>query len=246
MLFALTAFYHRPAAHVLDKGVAHISNGSVSVHTNFRLHFRNAVLYHFKLVGVKLKLFGNSRVSFNKLCGTETSAKTCIVGVVFNNVAYRVDTSVNSTAAVIYLSGLYALFSGIHSRFDKLLNTVILCGGYGHNGYAYPFGKLGDIYGAAVISHLVHHIESQHHRYFQLAELKRQIQTSLNIGCVNYVYDTVRLFVYQKISCNYLLNSIRTDRVYSREINNCAVLVSFYLTAFLLNRNSWKISHVLI
>ena len=246
MFLALVAFYHCLAAHVLDKGVAHIGNGSVSVHFQLGFHFGDAVFYHVHFVGVKLQHFCYGRVSLDKLCGAKSSAKSDSVCVILDYVAYCMDTAVNSAVAVVYFLRKNFLFRCFNGCFDKLVNALVLSRRYGYDGYSQTVGKSFDVNGSAVVFYLVHHIQGKYHRYLHFSHLKREIQISLNVCGINNVDYAVGLLLYKKVTGDYLFACVWSDRVYAGKINYSTVFLPPYLAAFFLNGNSGEVAYVLI
>ena len=102
------------------------------------------------------------------------------------------------------------------------------------------------VYASAVGSELVHHIKSNNHRYVHFKELHGQIQISLNIRSVNYIYDSVGIFGKNKITGNDLLAAIRRHGVDTRQIGYQSVGMSLDSSILSVNSNTREISYVLL
>ena len=74
---------------------------------------------------------------------------------------------------------------------DQLADALGLCGRDGHHGYAELPLQQVDIDGAAVCRDLVHHVEGYDHGTVKLHELEREVEVSLDIGCIDDVYHRV-------------------------------------------------------
>ena len=169
------------------------------------------------------------------------------VGVVLYHMANRMYAAMHgSRSAEVHLLGLLLFACRLHRKLQKLLNTVVLCGGYGQHRDAETARKLLDIHGTVVSKKLIHHIERKHHRLAHFGKLKRKIEVSLDVRCVGDVQYGVGRIVDYKIAGNDLLAGVRTYGVYARQIDDGAVLTPLRLARLMLNRNAGEVADMLI
>ena len=76
--------------------------------------------------------------------------------------------------------------------------------------------------------------------------MQSQIEVSLYIRGIDYIYDTVGLLVDYKVARNYFLLRIGAQGVYSGQVDNGAVLCAFYRAHLLIDCDARKVSDVLI
>ena len=76
--------------------------------------------------------------------------------------------------------------------------------------------------------------------------MERQIEITLNIRRINNVDYPVRLLVDYKVARDDLLLRIRTERIYTGQVNDGAVLLPAYIADLLIDRYTGKIPDVLI
>ena len=145
--------------------------------------------------------------------------------------------------AEIYPAGLEPCLCRFGHDTHELVNTVIFCSGYWHNGYAEALGQLAYIDRAVVTQKLIHHIKRQHHGLSHLYELKREIQVALDIRCVGDIYYRIGLFVDYKIAGDLLLTGIRTDGIDAGQVDKA---VADYLAHFMLDRHAREVADMLI
>ncbi len=110
MLLAFAALYHRLAADLLYKGIAHIGKGGVPVHVKLLFHFGNAVLYHFKLVFVELQLFVDVGVVLHKLRRREAGGHIRKHGVVLYHMRHGVYAAVYRSVTEVKPFRLFLFF----------------------------------------------------------------------------------------------------------------------------------------
>ena len=206
MLNTLLALNDAHTTDTLDKVITHIGEGSISVHSTFVLHFKNAVLYKLKLVIVKLKHFNKVAVVFYKLCCTKPRRDAEFDSVVLYLVGNAVNASVHRPlrTEIGYL-WKYFLLSHVDSVRNKLAYSLVFSSTDWNYRDAEHFGDALDIYRTAVISHFIHHIQRYYHRNMHFKQLKGKIEVSFNIRGIDDVYYAIGLFIYDKIPGNDLL-----------------------------------------
>ena len=246
MLLAFAALYHRLAAYLLNEGVAHIGKGGVPVHVKLLFHFGNAVLYHFKLVFVKLQLFVDVGIVLNKLRRRKSGGHIRNHGVILNHMGHGVYAAVYRPVTEVKLFGLFLFFGAFDDLGNKFVDTLVFSRAYWKDGYTQPLGKSLNINSAAVVPHLIHHIQRKHHGYVHFQHLQGEIEIALNIGGVGDIYDRVGFFVDEEIPRHYLLVGIGAYGIYARQVNHFAVFASANLAGFSVHRYSGEVPHVLV
>ena len=81
---------------------------------------------------------------------------------------------------------------------NDFVNALVLARRYRNYRYPEPLLHLVNTHRAAAAAHLIHHIQRKHHRNVQLHQLERKIQISLDIGRINDIYYSARLFIENK------------------------------------------------
>ena len=78
---------------------------------------------------------------------------------------------------------------------NDFVNALVLARRYRNYRYPEPLLHLVNTHRATAAAHLIHHIQRKHHRNVQLHQLERKIQISLDIGRINDIYYSARLFI---------------------------------------------------
>ena len=91
---------------------------------------------------------------------------------------------------------------------DQLLDTFILRRTDRNDRYPQNLLQLIDVDRTAIVAHLVHHVQRQHHGDAKLHELHRQAEIALDIGRIHNVDDSIRLIVQKKVTGHDLLIGI--------------------------------------
>ena len=248
MLPALAAPNNRGGDHALNKRVTHVGKRGVAVETGFRLHLDDAVLQHLLFVPVEGKLIGKRITALNELGRTEPRRNSACIRVVGDQMSDRVNTAMHGRIACTEVGhpgdGLAA--RSVHGLLHELGDALALCCRYRDDRDAEHIAHFLSIDSAAVGTHLVHHIERQHHRHAQLKELKRQVQVALDIGRIDDVNDAVRLSVEDEVSGNDLLLRVGAQGIDARQIDHGAILYLADLADFLIDCHAGEVAHMLI
>ena len=187
------------------------------------------------------------RIFLDDLSCGKAAGYTYLCGVVLDKVGYRVNASMYSSAlAEVNTGRLYFLFSHLDSLTYAIVNTFVFSRAYRDNGNTELIREQIYVDSAAVFSHLVHHIEREHHRDLHFEKLKSEIKVSFDIRSVNYIDYSVGALVENKISCKYLLVCVGADRVYTGKVYDRDVFNSAYLTYLCVDRDSGEVSYVAV
>ena len=129
---------------------------------------------------------------------------------------------------------------------DKLVHTLIFSCRYRNHRNTKQCFHAVDIYGALISNHFIHHIQGNYHRDIHLQKLHRQIQISLNIRRIQNINDCFWLFIQHKIPGYDFFTAVRRHGINTRQIRHICLRMSFDRTILSVNRNTWKISYMLI
>ena len=161
-------------------------------------------------------------------------------------------TAVNGAVfAVVFVAEVnsartFSEFCHVDCVFDKLGDTLFFGRRYWNNRHSEHLLQFVYHNRSAVLANLVHHIERNNHRNFQLHKLHCEIEISLHIGCVQNIDYAFWSVFEQKFACNVLLARIRREAVYSRKVGNQRILNTLYNSVFSVHGHTGKVAHVLI
>ena len=148
--------------------------------------------------------------------------------------------------AKILYAGDDAPLDDVHRLIDQLGHAFVLRGRDGHDRHTeLPAHEL-DVDRTAVVAHLVHHVERNHHRDAQFQQLERQVQVSLDIRRVYDVDDAVGFAVEDEVARDDLLLRVWPNGVDTRQVNDACVLNPSDFPRLLLHRHARKVSDMLI
>ena len=141
---------------------------------------------------------------------------------------------------------LLALLSLFDTQLCRLLGSVALQRADLDDLAAQLLLKHSNIDFVAVLSHQVHHIDSDNHRQTYLNQLCGQIQVTLNVRTVDDVQDDVRFFLYQIVSGYDFLKCVRAQGIDTRKVLDDDVLISYQTPFLLLYRYARPVTNVLV
>ena len=98
----------------------------------------------------------------------------------------------------------------------------------------------------AVLAGNVDHVQRDHHRDAQLAQLRRQIQVALDVGGVHDVQNRVRLILDQIAARHNFFQRVRRQAVNARQVLNDNVLFALQAAFLLFNGNARPVADVLV
>ena len=139
-------------------------------------------------------------VAFDELGGGKAHGDVGTLGMVFDEVHDAVQTAVNGAAMVVLVAkvlpyGGFLVFRDVDGMVDQLVDTLVFRGGNGHHGQTEDLLHLVHQNAAAVVAHLVHHVECQNHRRAQFHELHGEVEVALNVVGIHNVDDGLGLFL---------------------------------------------------
>ena len=245
---ALVALHHRRRHNAFDEGVAHIGKRRVAIKPRFVLHLHDAMLKQLTLVLIERQTAGEVVAAFDQLCRAEAGRHTDAVGMVGDQMRDGVDAAVNGgiiRAEVRHLGQRSAAGHG-DRLIHQFAHALALCGRNRHNRDAERGAHLPHVDGAAVGTHLIHHVQRQHHRDPQLKQLKRQVQIPLDVGGIHNVDYAVRLLIENKVAGDDLLLRIGPQRVNAGQIHHGTAFFVCDLSHLLIHRDAGEVSNVLV
>ena len=185
-------------------------------------------------------------LALNELGGAEPAGDPRPLGVVFNDVAHRMDAPVNGAvgAEVLHL-GLDAAAGGIQQGVHQLGDTLVLGGADGNHRNTQGLRHLLDIHAAAVAPQLVHHVQGDDHGHLQAHELQGQVQVPFNIGGIHNVEDGIGLGFQDKVPGDNFFLGIGTDGVNAGQVHYL-VVGALDGTGFLIHSDTGEIAHMLV
>ena len=92
-------------------------------------------------------------------------------------------------------SRLFLILCHMQCMLDQLSDTLIFRCGDRDDRDAEQLLHLIDEHGAAIVAHLIHHVQGEHHRHIELHQLHRQIQVSLNIRRIDDIDNALRVLI---------------------------------------------------
>ena len=129
---------------------------------------------------------------------------------------------------------------------NELVYALVAHGRNGNDRDAQHVFHLVDANRAAVTLHLVHHVQSEHHRHVELHELHRQVQVPLDVGGVDDVYDGARFLFEDELARNDFLARVRRHRVNAGQIDDIRQRLVFDLPFLAVDRHARKVPNMLV
>ena len=212
--------------------------------------FQNVVDGVALIIG-QVKRFNHSRIAFHHLARRKTQRYACSLRMVFNQVNHGMNTTVHGTSMVgraTEVGTTWSLLVACHMNgvIHQFLHTFVFGCRNRHNWYSEAGFKLIDVDSAAIVAHLVHHIQSKHHRYAQFHQLHGQIQVALNVGGVHNVDDALWLGIENELARHYFLARVRRKRIDAGQVHHLGIGVSFDNARLAVDGHARKITHMLI
>ena len=159
---------------LFDVIITHGGNRGIAVKAALILHFHDAVLDHFQLVPVQSQTLDDVLVALNELGRGKAAGYARSLRMILNQVGHGVDAAVHRAfVAEVHTLRLAVLANGLHGGANQLVNALVLGRRDGNDRDAQLLAHCGNVDGAAVAAHLVHHVQRQHHRQLQLQKLER-------------------------------------------------------------------------
>ena len=114
--------------------------------------------------------------------------------MILNKVHYSMKTTVDSSAVILWRTEIltcrrFLITCHMNSMLYKLLDTLILAGRNRNYWKSQSFLHFVDQYRSTVLLHLIHEVERKNHRDIQFHELHGEIKITLDIRCIDNIYD---------------------------------------------------------
>ena len=128
----------------------------------------------------------------------------------------------------------------------QFLHPLVSGGGNGNHRNLQNFFHFINQDGTAVLFHLVHHIESQHHGHVQLHKLHGEVQVAFQVGGIHNVDNGTGFLFQNEFTGNDFLTGIGRQGINSRKIHHFTVRMAFDKTALPVYGNAGEIAHMLV
>ena len=130
-LFVLLRLRDTLGAYLPDVGEAHVCHCRTAVEPSLVFHLKDYVLKGLGLVPVQAQLVQDQLVTSDDLACGKADWKTRGIGVVFDQVDYGMEASVDGSAMVVGIAEILSqrtfLINGhVHRMFDELVDTLVL------------------------------------------------------------------------------------------------------------------------
>ena len=248
---ALLRLYDRRLADTLDEVVLHIGNGGRAVHTALLFHLHNDVLDHVFLILLQVKLLQDQRITLDDLVRGEAKRESRPLGVVLDDRLDRMMGAVNGPAVVILRTEildnrLFLIFCDMDGMTHEFIDAFILCRRNRNDRDAEHLLHSVDVDGPVVFHDLVHHVQGHDHRHIHFEKLHCKIQIALDVRRIDDIDDCLRFVDQDKIPGDDLLTAVRRHGINAGKIRDHRLRMSLDRTVLAVNRDTRKISHMLI
>ena len=144
-------------------------------------------------------------ITLGQLAGCKSARNARALSVVLDQMHYAVQAAVNSAAVIILGTEICTgrnllILSYVYGMLHQFLDTLTLCGRYGHHRDTQNTLHLIDAYRSAVTRQLIHHVQGQNHRHAQFHQLDSQVEVTLYVGCINDIYDAVGFLLNDELA----------------------------------------------
>ena len=251
MLPALPGLDHCGGAYLLNKPKAHIRNGSGTVQSPFLFHLHHNMLQAILFIFIQLQLLQHIPVTAGQLGGGKPQRDARIRSMILYETHNAVNAPVHCAAAAVGITEILParpllIFRHMQRMIDQLVDALIFRRRNGHHRHSQSLLHFIDENGAAVLPHLIHHIQRHHHGHIQLQQLHGQVQIPLNVGGVYNVDDAPGPFLENKLPGDNLLTAVGRHGVNARQVGDPGIGVPQNLTILPVHRNAGKVSHMLV
>ena len=254
MLAAFLRAHHRARAEVLEEGEAHVGQGRLAVEPRVALHGLDELADCRALVSRHSKGGLHRRVTLNELGRGKARGKPRLLGVGLHDVHRRMDALVQGAGLLVLVVGMAEVHTSrclaktrhVQGVLHKLVDALVLGGRDGDDGDAELALELVDEHRAAVGTHLVHHVEGEHHGDAELHELHGEVHVALDIGGIHDVDDAVGARIKQEIARDNLFAGIGRQRIHARQVGHRGVGMVADGSVFAVDRDAGEVAHVLV
>ena len=192
--------HNRLGADLFDKGKPHIRNGCGTVEPALCFHLYDDMLQRLLFIFIQPELIQYEVVALRELRRCEPHRDPCLFCMVVDQVHDSVQAAVYRSAMILRVtevlpSRLFLILCHMQCMLDQLSDTLIFRCGDRDDRDAEQLLHLIDEHGAAIVAHLIHHVQGEHHRHIELHQLHRQIQVSLNIRRIDDIDNALRVLI---------------------------------------------------
>ena len=174
------------------------------VQSPFLLHLFDNMTQHFLFILFQMKGLFHQMVSLHQLSCRKAHRYAGSLCMVLNKVHDTVKSPVHSALMVIGTAEipnarLFTVSCHMDCMAHQLLHPLVFGGGNRNHRNLQDFLHFINKDGAAVLLHLVHHIQSQHHGHIQLHELHGEVQVPFQVRGVHDIDNGAGLFFQNKL-----------------------------------------------
>ena len=149
-------------------------------------------------------------------------------------------------AAEVVAAGGFLVACHVHGVLHELVDALVAGGGDAHYRDAEDALHLVDADGASVPSHLVHHVEGQHHRHSQLHQLQGEVEITFNVACVHYVDEAAGFRIQDEFAGDDLLCGVRRQGIDAREVSDGRVRMALDHAVLAIHGDAGEVADVLV
>ena len=191
-------FAHRAGYNGLDIGIPLVGNDAFGIVLHLLLTVLDMLVDMSHLVCGQGQLLLHLLIPFKQL--DRIPAQKARFYLVLDGL-FDMRQSVLYTAGE-YMGMLAGMFfpRGFRGQLCSLHAALPFQGADGHRFAAQGLAQLFQVDLVTAAAYQVHHVHSQHHRDAQLQQLGGQVEVALDVGAVQDVQDSVRLFIDQIIA----------------------------------------------
>ena len=195
---------HGLLAESFDKGETHLGHRCSTVKTPLLLHLYNQMFQGLLLILGKLQSLHHHSITFDELGGGKTNRNVSPLGMIFNQMHDAVQATVYSTTMIVLVAEIltnrcFLILCDMDGMFHQLGDTLVFGGRDRHHRQTQDLFHFVHQNGTAIVAHLIHHIEGQHHGNTQFHQLHGQIEVTLDIVGIHNVDDGLRLFLNDEL-----------------------------------------------
>ena len=221
------------------------------VQSPFLFHLFDNMAYRFLFIFFQMEGLLHQMVPFHQLaCGKTYRYARCfrmVLDEVHNTVKGPVHRApVVLGTAEIPDARLFPVPGHMNRMAHQLLHSLVLGGGNGNHRNLQDFFHFINEDGAAVLLHLVHHVQRQHHGHIQFHELHGEIQVPFQIRGVHNVDNGAGLLFQNKLAGHDFLAGVGRQGINARKIHHFAVRMALDETALPIHRDTGEITYVLV
>ena len=229
----------------------HIGEGSTAVETSFFLHLADDMLDCFLLILSQIECRSHEFITFYQLACGKTNWYVSSLSVIFDEMHDGMQATMDCSTmffgtAKVLSSRPFMIASHMNGMTHNLVHTLVFHGADGNDGNAEnPFHSV-DTNGSTIAFHLVHHVESQHHRYVELHQLHGQIEVAFDVGSINDIDDPARITFQDEATADDLFAGVGTEAVNARKIGHDGIWVTFDDAIFAVDCHTRKVADMLL